>query len=182
MLLVGLFDGFVTGVSYAMAGVPRAAIWGAIIGAIAAIPFLGYAAVAALALRLAIEGEATLALVALGIGFLVLLVGDKIVRPLATRDGIHLPFVWILMACLGGFDVLGLVGLVVGPVVLALAKELWDQRVRDLADDPAVANSRPISAPEPRSFTAPVPAATTAPAFEPAASGEPRRAVLVPGS
>ena len=182
MLLVGLFDGFVTGVSYAMAGVPRAAIWGAIIGAIAAIPFLGYAAVAALALRLAIEGEATLALVALGIGFLVLLIGDKIVRPLATRDGIHLPFVWILMACLGGFDVLGLVGLVVGPVVLALAKELWDQRVRDLADDPAVAILRPISSPEARSFTAPVPAATAAPAFEPAASGEPRGAVLVPGS
>ena len=49
-----------------------------------------------------------------------------------ARDGIDLPFVWILMACLGGFEVLGLVGLFVGPVVLALARELWDQRIRDL--------------------------------------------------
>jgi len=63
-------------------------------------------------------------------------------------DGIQLPFVWILMACLGGFEVLGLVGLVVGPVVLALAKELWDQRIRDLDDASAVAIPRPISSPE----------------------------------
>ena len=85
-----------------------------------------------MALRIAIEGQATLALVSLALGSTVLLAGDKVVRPLVARDGIHLPFVWILMACLGGFDVLGLVGLFVGPVVLALARELWDQRVRDL--------------------------------------------------
>jgi ribose/xylose/arabinose/galactoside ABC-type transport system permease subunit len=50
--------------------------------------------------------------------------GDKIVRPVVAGDGTHLPFVWILMACLGGFQVLGLVGLVVGPVALTLAREL----------------------------------------------------------
>jgi predicted PurR-regulated permease PerM len=44
------------------------------------------------------------------------------------------------MACLGGFEVLGLVGVVIGPVVLALARELWEQRVRDLAL-PRVADS-----------------------------------------
>jgi hypothetical protein len=36
------------------------------------------------------------------------------------------------MGCLGGFEVLGLVGLVMGPVVLTLARELWEQRVRDV--------------------------------------------------
>jgi predicted PurR-regulated permease PerM len=44
-----------------------------------------------------------------------------------------LGFVWVLMGCLGGFEVLGLIGLVIGPVVLTLARELWEQRVRDLA-------------------------------------------------
>jgi len=132
MLVVGLFDGFATALSYAVAGVPRAAVWGALIGAIAAVPFLGYAVVAALALRIAIEGQASLALLSLALGWSVLLGGDKVIRPLVARGGIHLPFVWILMACLGGFEALGLVGLVIGPVVLALAKELWDQRLRDL--------------------------------------------------
>jgi predicted PurR-regulated permease PerM len=142
-------------------GVPRAAVWGAIIGAIAAIPFLGYAAVTALALRIAIEGHGTLALIALALGWTVLLAGDKIVRPLVARDGIDLPFVWILMACLGGFEVLGLVGLFVGPVVLALARELWDQRIRDLNRAQAGVAAYPIHSNESLSCATSVPIATT---------------------
>ena len=161
VLLVGLFDGFATGLSYAVVGVPRAAVWGAIIGSIAAIPFLGYAAVAALALRIAMEGQAMLALVSLALGSTVLLAGDKVVRPLVARDGIHLPFVWILMACLGGFEVLGLVGLFVGPVVLALARELWDQRIRDLDRAQASVTPYPIHSNESLSCTTPIPISTT---------------------
>jgi uncharacterized protein YqgC (DUF456 family) len=37
------------------------------------------------------------------------------------------------MGCLGGFEVLGLIGLVIGPVVLTRARELCEQRARDLA-------------------------------------------------
>jgi predicted PurR-regulated permease PerM len=133
MLLVGLFDGVVTGVAFALAGAPRPAEWGAIIGALAAVPFLGYAGVAALALRLAIQGHAALAAFCLALGSLVLFIGDKIVRPSVAREGMHLPYVWVLMGCIGGFEVLGLVGLVIGPVVLALARELWDQRVREIS-------------------------------------------------
>jgi predicted PurR-regulated permease PerM len=139
MLLVGLFDGVVAGVAFALAGAPRPAQWGAIIGALAAVPFLGYAGVAALALRLAIEGQASVAVLCLGLGSLVLFVGDKIVRPGVAREGMHLPYVWVLMGCIGGFEALGLVGLVIGPVVLALARELWDQRVRELSRPAAAA-------------------------------------------
>jgi len=133
MLVVGLFDGIAIGVSFAVVGAPRAAAWGAIIGALAAIPFLGYAALGAVVLRLAIEGQAALGLFCLGLGSFVLLCGDKIVRPAAAHQGLHLPFVWVLMGCIGGFEVLGLVGLAIGPVVLALARELWDQRVRSVS-------------------------------------------------
>jgi predicted PurR-regulated permease PerM len=120
--------------------VPRAGVCGAVIGAIAAVPFLGYAVVAALALRMAIEGAGTPALLALALGWTVLLAGDKVIRPLVARGGIRLPFVWVLMACLGGFEVLGLVGLVIGPVVLALARDLWEQRLRDIAPAPTDAD------------------------------------------
>lgn len=58
---------------------------------------------------------------------------DKVVRLTVASDGIRMRFVWVLMGCLGGFEALGLIGLVVGPVVLTLARELWEQRVRDLA-------------------------------------------------
>jgi predicted PurR-regulated permease PerM len=133
MLILGLFDGCATWLVYAIAGVPHAALWAAITGLLALVPFLGYVAVAAVALKLAAMGATTPALVSFGLGCAVLLCGDKIVRPMVGGEGTHLRFVWFLMACLGGFEVLGLVGVLIGPVVLTLARELWEQRVRDLA-------------------------------------------------
>ena len=133
MLVVGLFDGFASWAAFAVAGVPHAALWAVITGSLALVPFLGYVAVAALTLKLALAGAATPALVAFGLGCAILFCGDKIVRPMVARDATRLRFVWILMGCLGGFEVLGLVGLVVGPVLLTITKELWEQRVRDLA-------------------------------------------------
>jgi predicted PurR-regulated permease PerM len=132
MLVVALFDGFASGVVYTIAGVPHAAVWAAVTGLLALVPFLGYAAVGALTLQLAMTITSTPPVLALALGCFILFCGDKVVRPVVARHGIRLRFVWILMGCLGGFEALGLIGLVIGPVVLALARELWEQRVRDL--------------------------------------------------
>ena len=133
MLVVALVDGFASAIAYRLAGVTHPMVWGAITGSFALVPFLGYAAVAALSVRLVVSGATTVAFVAFALGCLVLLCGDKVVRPAIARSGTHLHFVWVLMGCLGGFEVLGLVGLVIGPVVISLTRELWEQRVRDLA-------------------------------------------------
>ena len=130
MLVVGLFDGLACFFAFALAGAQHAALWAAITGALALVPFLGYAAVAALALHLAVAGAAAPALFSLVLGSLVLFCGDKIVRPMIAHNGTNLPFVWVLMGCLGGFEVLGLVGVVVGPVLLALTRALCDERMR----------------------------------------------------
>ena len=132
MLVVALFDGFASGVAYALVGVPNACVWAAITGLLALVPFLGYVAVILLTLQLATTGAASLSLLSFGLGCAVLFCGDKIVRPAIASDGMRLRFVWVLLGCLGGFEVLGLVGLVVGPVVLTLVRELWEQRVRAL--------------------------------------------------
>jgi predicted PurR-regulated permease PerM len=133
MLVVGVFDTLAAVLAYAAAGAPRPLLWAAITGALAAVPFLGYAAVAAMALELGLQGAPTTALLALILGCAVLLCGDKLVRPMVARGGVRLPFVWVLMGCIGGFGVLGLAGLAVGPVVLSLCGELWEQRAREAA-------------------------------------------------
>ena len=146
MLVVALFDGLATGGAYALLGVARPLMWGAITGALALVPFMGYAAVAALALQLSIIDAATSPLGAVALGSLVLLCGDKVVRPMVGRDRIRLRFVWVLIGCLGGFEVLGLIGLMIGPVVLTLARELWQQHVRDVAVADLLRTSVPLDA------------------------------------
>lgn len=133
MLVVGLFDGLASGVAYAIAGVPHPAVWAALTGLLALVPFLGYLAVFALTLQLTMTGATTPALFSFALGCLILLCGDKVVRPLVARNGVRLHFVWILIGCLGGLEVFGLVGIVIGPVVLTLAREFWQQSVRDLS-------------------------------------------------
>ena len=143
MLVVSLFDGVATGIAYAIVGVPHAVVWAAITGLLALVPFVGYAAVAALTLELSLMAGATPPPLVFGLGCLVLFCGDKIVRPVVARDGIRLRFVWVLMGCLGGFEVVGLIGLVVGPVVLTLGRELWEQHVSDVAISD-LAESKPL--------------------------------------
>ena len=58
MLVVGVFDALATALAYAAAGAPRPLLWAAITGSLAAVPFLGYAAVAAMALELGVAGRA----------------------------------------------------------------------------------------------------------------------------
>jgi predicted PurR-regulated permease PerM len=133
MLLVALFDGLAAGVVYGITGVPHAALWAAITGALAIVPFLGYVAVGCPRAPNGDEWRRRGRGAVIGDGSVVLICGDKIVRPVIADNGIRLGFVWVLMGCLGGFEALGLVGLVVGPVVISLVKELWRQRVRDVA-------------------------------------------------
>jgi predicted PurR-regulated permease PerM len=124
--------GFAAWAAYAIAGAPHPFLWAAITSALSVVPFLGYGAAAALSLQLAMHGATVSALLVLCLGSAILFLGDKVVRPTIARNGTHLSFVWVLMGCFGGFEALGLVGLVIGPVSLALARELWDHRVRAL--------------------------------------------------
>jgi predicted PurR-regulated permease PerM len=125
MVVVAFFDGILTGITYAVAGVQRAEVWGAVTGLFAMIPFLGYVAVVGVALALAVKGAVVAAIAVCALGFIVIFAGDKIVRPLLVGGAVRLGFVWVLMGSLGGLEVLGLLGLFVGPVVLALGGALW---------------------------------------------------------
>lgn len=130
-LALGVFDGVLSGISYAIAGVEHAQVWGALTGVLAVIPFLGYAVVAGAAL--ALLGQSPIAASAVfAAGVAILFIGDKIVRPILIGDATRLGFVWVLMGTLGGLELLGLIGIFIGPVVLALAGAVLRDRTRTL--------------------------------------------------
>src|SRR6185369_13755851 len=112
-------DGCAAWVAYLVAGVPNPPLGAPITAGLGPSPFWAFVAFPALPFS-----SATAATASFTLGSLVLFLGDKLVRPAMARNGTHLPYVWILMGCLGGFQVLGLVGLVVGPVALTLSREL----------------------------------------------------------
>jgi predicted PurR-regulated permease PerM len=63
---------------------------------------------------------------------------DNVVRPLLMRKGVHLPLVLLLAGVIGGLIAFGLVGIFLGPVVLAVAYTLlqtWLEEDPDPDDD-----------------------------------------------
>jgi predicted PurR-regulated permease PerM len=125
LVLVGIGEGILIAIAYAIAGLPSPALWGAATGILAIVPFgapLIYLAAAGL---LAADGNAGAALGVAVWGSAVLLVADHFVRPNIIGNATRLPFLAVLFGILGGVELFGLVGLFLGPVVMVMAITLW---------------------------------------------------------
>ena len=130
LVLVGLAEGAVIGVGYWVVGVPHALTFAIITGIVAIIPMGAPLAFCSAALVLVFEEHMIAAVALLVFGFLVLFVTDHIVRPIIIGGASRVPFVLVLIGILGGLASLGLIGLFVGPALMAVLMTLW----RDYTD------------------------------------------------
>lgn len=127
MVLVGLIDGIALGITYATAHIPLPAAWGAVTGILAMLPFMGYFAVAAVCVvQLAHDASASVLIVGT-VGFAVLFLSDKFVRPMLMAKGARLDFLGAFMGTVGGLQTFGLLGIFIGPVIVALGKAILDE-------------------------------------------------------
>jgi predicted PurR-regulated permease PerM len=125
LVLVGLAEGVLIGIGYALAGLHSAALWAAVTGILAIIPFGAPLAFLAAAAVLALNGSVAGAVAVAVWGTVVLFVADHFVRPGMIGNATRLPFLAVLFGILGGVETLGLVGLFIGPVVMVLFVTLW---------------------------------------------------------
>ena len=125
VVLVGLAEGLLIGVSYAVAGAPHAAILGLSTGALAMIPFAAPLIFSGVSLILMVQGNMVAAIGVFVFGMLVLGIGDHVVRPRIIGSSVELPFLWVLFSILGGVEVFGLIGLFIGPALMALVMMMW---------------------------------------------------------
>ena len=125
LVLVGLGEGVLLGIAYAFAGVPHPTLFGMLTAIAAMIP-LGAPLLFGIAALLLLAQGATLAAIAVFIfGMVVSFVADHFIRPVLIGGTTRLPFIWVLLGILGGIGVWGLLGLFVGPALMAALILLW---------------------------------------------------------
>ena len=125
LVLVGLGEGVILGVAYAVAGVPHPTVFGALTAVAAMIPFAAPIVFGIAALLLAANGSVAWAIGLFAAGMAVTFVADHFVRPVLIGGATKLPFLWVLLGILGGVEAWGLIGLFVGPAILAAFILLW---------------------------------------------------------
>jgi predicted PurR-regulated permease PerM len=129
---VALLEGVVLGIAYAIAGAPAPALLGIITGYMALIPGGAPLSFTLVSLFLLSQGQAGAAIGLFAWGACELFIVDKFVRPKLIGHRVKLPFLAVLFGLLGGVSTLGVIGLFVGPFLMAVL--FWWLR----NDDPVV--------------------------------------------
>ncbi len=127
LVLVGLVEGLLLGIGYAIAGLPHATLLGAATGVLAMIPFGAPLIFGLCALFLLAQSSVAAAATLAGYGVAITFVADHFVRPALIGGAVRLPFLWVLLGLLGGVESFGLLGLFLGPAVMAALMALWRQ-------------------------------------------------------
>lgn len=125
LVLVGLGEGLLLGIGYAVVGLPHAALLGALTCVLAMIPFGAPVVFGLGALFLLAQSSATAAIALVAYGVAITFIADHFVRPALIGGAVRLPFLWVLLGILGGVESFGLLGLFVGPAVMAALMALW---------------------------------------------------------
>ncbi|TAN48774.1 MAG: AI-2E family transporter [Methylococcaceae bacterium] len=137
LVLVGLGEGLLLGLGYAAAGLPHPAMLGVITGVMAMVPFAAKLVFGTAALVLLAQGSIMAGSILLGFGLVVLFIGDNYLRPTLIGNALRLPFLWTLLGIFGGIENFGLIGLFLGPTVMAIAMSLWRDWTEDMGGNHA---------------------------------------------
>jgi predicted PurR-regulated permease PerM len=125
LVLVGLAEGVILGIAYAATGLSHAALFGLITAMLATVPFGAALVFIACALYLLAISHTAAAIALIVIGMVVTFVADHFVRPLLIGSSTRLPFLWVLLGIFGGLESFGLVGLFLGPAIIAVLIAIW---------------------------------------------------------
>jgi predicted PurR-regulated permease PerM len=127
VLVIAAIQGALMGVAFSVLGIPSAALWGVVTVFTSVIPLLGAGAVwGPGALYLALTGQWIKAILLAVWGAAVISSVDNFLRPKLVGGRVGLSELVIFFSVLGGIQAFGLLGLIVGPVVFAIAGSLLE--------------------------------------------------------
>jgi predicted PurR-regulated permease PerM len=134
-LLIALIQGALGGLMFWFLGLPAPVLWGAVMAFFALVPMLGAFIVWMPAtLFLLAAGHPAKAAILAGWGVLVIGTADNFLYPILVGKNLRMHTLAIFFSVLGGVAAFGASGLVMGPVVFAVADaliEIWGRRGGD---------------------------------------------------
>ena len=124
--VVGLVQGGLAGLGFAVTGIQGATFWGTIMVVLSVVPGIGTALIWAPAVVYLFAVGRPVAAVGLAI-WCAVVVGtvDNFLRPKLVGADTKMPDLLILLSTFGGLSMFGAVGLVLGPIIAALFIAVW---------------------------------------------------------
>jgi predicted PurR-regulated permease PerM len=125
-LVVAMAQGVLGGIMFAFLGVGAAVFWGVVMALLSLLPAVGSAVVwVPVALYFLVTGAIWKGVGLIAYGVLVIGLVDNVLRPILVGSDTKIPDYVILISTLGGIAVMGINGLVVGPLIAALFISIW---------------------------------------------------------
>jgi len=125
-VLTAMIQGLLLGIGFTAVGLPAPVVFGVLAAVLSVVPLGGTALVWAPAVVvLLMQGRYASSGVLLAFGVVVSTV-DNFLKPLLISDRTELPTLGVFIGVLGGLAAFGVIGLFLGPVVIALALALID--------------------------------------------------------
>lgn len=149
MGLIAIGEGVVLGIAYWIVGFPSPVLMGVITGVMAMVP--GGAPLCFSMVSIYLVGSGNL-FGGIGLflwGSIELFIVDKTLRPRLVGGPVKLPFLPTFFGLVGGVKTMGVVGLFVGPVLMALLVAIWREWIYNLRLDKAQqAQGLPVLGPD----------------------------------
>jgi predicted PurR-regulated permease PerM len=126
-IVVAILQGLIGGVVLWALGIEAALLWGVLMGAASLLPAVGTGLVwVPMALYLFLSGSIWQGVVLVFCGLFVIGMVDNVVRPVLVGRETRIPDYVVLITTLGGLQLFGLHGIVIGPVIAAMFIAVWD--------------------------------------------------------
>lgn len=129
--LTAIVQALLASLSYIVAGVPNPMVLTLVTFVLAFIPFGPPVAYGSVALWLFSQGQTVEAAGVLIWGVAIVSSADNVIRPLVISGATKIPFLLIMFGVLGGLASFGLVGLFIGPVILAVLLAIWKEWLQE---------------------------------------------------
>lgn len=140
-LVVAVIQGLVGGVVFWALGIQGALIWGVMMGFFSLLPAIGTGLIwVPVAIYLLASGQIWQGVAMILCGIFVIGMVDNVLRPILVGRDARMPDYVVLISTLGGLEVFGFNGFVVGPVIAALFIAVWNIMAEARHEQPAASS------------------------------------------